>query len=200
MRSRLSGNRMLATAGVLLVSGLLVAGLSASAAAGPGDGATVAAKKKKKKKCPAGTTKVVKKKKNGKKKITCVPAATPTPPLPATLSITPSNFDFGGVNQGGLDNCNPPPDPDCPTQVFTVTNAGPGPTGTLVVSLTHLATDGNGTPGFQVFATTCAGALAPGGSCTVTIRAGDDANFTYMSRLDVSATPGSVASATMQVS
>jgi hypothetical protein len=186
---------------VLLTAMLVAVGLTAlTTSAVAGDPATVAAKKKKKKKCPAGTTKTVKKKKNGKKKITCTPNPAPTPPLGATLSITPTNFDFGGVNQGGLDNCQPPPDPDCPTQNFTVTNAGPGPTGPLSATLVHIATDGGGTPGFQIFANSCVGVLAPGGSCVVTIRAGDDANFTYISRLDVTATPGNLVSASMQVS
>jgi hypothetical protein len=190
----LRGNRFV----VLLVAMLVAVGLTGmtTTAAGAGDSATVAKKKKKKKKCPPGTQKVVKKKKNGKKKRTCVPI----PPAGAALSITPTSFDFGGVNQGGLDNCLPPPDADCPTQNFTVVNAGPGPTGSLVVSLTHITTDGGGTPGFQVFANTCAGVLAPGASCVVTIRAGDDANFTYISRLDVSASPGGTVSATVQVS
>jgi hypothetical protein len=195
--SKTNGIRVTKVLATMLVVGLL-AGTATTALAGAGDPGATASKKKKKKKCPAGTQKVVKKKKNGKKKITCVPI--PVTQTPAALSITPTNFDFGGVNQGGLDQCIAPPDPDCPTQVFTVTNAGPGPSGVPVVSLAHITTDGGGKPGFEVFASTCTAALAPGGSCTVTIRAGDDANFTYISRLNVTASPGGVASATMQVS
>ncbi|MGZ5340786.1 MAG: hypothetical protein ACXWED_05175 [Solirubrobacterales bacterium] len=189
--------RILGLSAAMLLVGALMVGLTSSAAAGGDSSATVA--KKKKKKCPAGTTKQVVRKK-GKKKIKCVPVAattpTPTPAATAKLSITPTSFDFGGVNQGGLDNCQPPPDADCPTQDFTVSNAGPNASGALAASIVGITVP-PGIPGFEVFANTCTAPLAPGASCTVTVRFGDDNNSTYVSRLDVTASPGGTASATV---
>ncbi len=188
----------------VLASALIVGGMTTAATAGGGSDATTAAgKKKKKKTCPAGTTKTVKKnKKTGKKKVTCTPIPAPVTPAPlgAALSISPTDFNFGGVSQGGLDNCQPDPDPDCPTNVFVVTNSGPGTSGAPTVTITNITTDGNGNGGFEVAATNCTAALAPGATCTVTVRAGDDTNFTYQARLNVSASPGTTASATMEVS
>jgi hypothetical protein len=186
----------------LAVAGLLV-GLTSPAASGTdGAGATTAAgKKKKKKTCPPGTTKTVKKKKNGKKKVTCTPTPTPTPTPGATLSITPTSIDFGGQNAQPMSGCAPFPteDGDCPTQVFSITNAGPGASGVPAVSITDIATDPGGERAFAVVANTCGAALAPGASCAVTVRGAADNEFEYVSRLDVTATPGTLVSATLQI-
>jgi hypothetical protein len=207
-RKRTNGNR-LAVLVTAVLSLTLVAGLTTSAIAGAGDSATVAKKKKKKKPCPAGTHKVViKKKKNGRiiKKRKCVPnstSSTPVTPVPtptsASLSISPTSFNFGNVNQGDLGNCQAPPDPDCPTTDFTVTNAGPDASGVPTASIAIVSTDGNNSVAFEVFANTCTAPLAPGGSCTVTVRAADPNSNAFVSRLDVSSSPGGTASATVMV-
>jgi hypothetical protein len=183
--------RLVKTALVVLVIAALPVGLTAAYAGSAGDGATAAAgKKNKKKSCKKGFKK--KKGKCVKKKQTAVPV------LGAALSINPGGVDFGNLNQGGFETCNPPPDSDCPTQAFTVTNAGPGPSGPISANIVVVATDPGDAPAFQVFANTCGAALAPGASCTVTVRASTDDNFEYVSRLDVAATPGGTVSASLE--
>ena len=76
-----------------------------------------------------------------------------TPPPPAELAASPATFDFGQV---GTD--------ESATQTFTLTNQGGEATGALTAAVT-------GAPGFTVTAGTCAGvSMAPGASCTVTVR------------------------------
>jgi hypothetical protein len=159
----------------LVVSAMLVVGLVAgltSSASGAGDpGATVA--KKKKKVCPAGTHKVVVKKKNGKRKKKCVADATP-PAATSTLTISPTGFTYPSQTQN---SCNEtvPNDPQCVTQIFTVTNTGGAASGALttsIVEVTHPVI-GAHDPAF-IFTpntpNTCAGvALASGASCTVPV-------------------------------
>ena len=191
----------------MLASALIAGGMSTVATAGSGSDATAAAGKKKKKTCPAGTTKKVVKKKNGKKKVTCTPnpAPTPTPvtpaPLAATLSITPTSVDFGSEPAQPMSGCAPfpMPDGDCPTQNFTVSNGGPGTTGPPAVSITDIATDPGGERAFAVVANGCTIALAPGAICVLTVRGAADNEFAYVSRLDVTASPGNTASASLAI-
>jgi hypothetical protein len=170
-------NRIALVVSAMLMVGLFV-GLTTSASAGAGDpGATAAKKKKKKKVCPAGTHKVVVKKKNGKKKKTCV-ADTPTPTGTAALTVSPTTFTYPAKTQNSCNQDADPPDSDCTTQIFTVTNTGGAASGTLatsIVELTHPVI-GAHDPAFVFFsfppntANTCAGGtLAPGASCSVSV-------------------------------
>jgi hypothetical protein len=118
----------------------------------------------------------------------------------ATCTSNPAGVDFGGRNSQELANCNPPPDlPDCPTQDFVVTNTGPGTSGTPVPSIVVVFTVPGDAPAFEVFSTTCTAPLAPGASCIVTIRGAADDNEDYISRLDVTASPGNTVSATLRI-
>jgi hypothetical protein len=192
-------NRIALVVSAILVLGLMV-GLTTSASAGAGGSGDTGAKKKKKKKvCPAGTHKVTVKKKNGKKKKKCVADPT-TPAQPTTLSINPTSFDFGTVNHGGFAVCQPDPDPDCPTHAFTVTNSGSAASGVPAASITIVSNPVNtDPPAYQVSASTCTAALAPGATCTVTVKFAPNSNPTdpYVSALHVVATPGSDAQATL---
>ncbi len=187
-----------------ILSAVLVVALVAALPAG------TAAKKKKKKVCPPGTVKQVVKKKKGKKKKRCVPitAVTPTPAptaAPAALAISPTSSDFGTVQHGI--SC--PLSTDCAIRSFTVTNTGGSPSGTPVPSIT-VVTDpagGGNPPAFKIKTndgsspTTCTGALAPGGSCSITVQFAPDDNpggpNQYVSRLDVTGSPGGTAQATL---
>lgn len=190
---------------VPMLIAVLSVGLVSQASAGDGGGDNKPAKKKKPK-CPAGTIKKVVVKKNGKRKRTCVPQpvqtpATPTTPaLGSTLTISPASVNWGNRNQSGFDSCNfGAVDPDCPEQVFTITNSGPGPSGTPVVSMTANTVDGNGEFGHLITVNGCTAPLAPGGACLVTTRSAADDNFVYISTLNVSASPGTAVAATLQI-
>jgi hypothetical protein len=194
------GSRVVALLTAILLAVGMIA-LTTSAVAGSGSGAN-APKKKKKKTCKAGTHKVTVKKKNGKKKKKCVPDATTptTPAAPTTLSINPTSFDFGTVSHGGFAVCQPDPDPDCPTHAFTVTNSGGAPSGVPAASITIVSNPVNtDPPAYQVSASTCTAALAPGATCSVTVKFAPNSNPTdpYVSALHVAATPGSDAQATL---
>jgi hypothetical protein len=165
-------NRIALVLSAMLILGLL-AGLTTSAS-GAGDPGASAAKKKKKV-CPAGTHKVTVKKKNGKRKKKCV---ADTPAGTATVAVSPSNFTYPSQQQNSCNQDADPPDSDCITQIFTVTNTGGVASGTLatsIIELTHPVT-GAHDPAFVFFsfppntANTCAGvALAPGASCSVSV-------------------------------
>jgi hypothetical protein len=194
-------NRIALVVSAILVLGLMV-GLTTSASAGAGGSGDTGAKKKKKKKvCPAGTHKVTVKKKNGKKKKKCVADAPVTTPAgPTTLSINPASFDFGTVPHGGFTACEPDPDPECPTHAFTVTNSGGAASGVPAASITIVSNPVNtDPPAYQVSASSCTAALAPGATCTVTVKFAPNSNPTdpYVSALHVVATPGSDAQATL---
>jgi hypothetical protein len=200
----LAGNRIV----VMLAALMVAAGLTAATAIARGDGPTVA---KKKKPCPAGTHKViVKKKKDGVtiKKRKCVPNATPNPIPPgqpggptAALVISPTASDFGTANHGGFGACTPPPDADCPTRDFVVTNAGGGASGVPAPSITEVHNpEIGGPPAFQVYANSCAAGLAPGGTCTVTVRFAPNSNAgdeLFDSVLHVIGSPGGDVQATL---
>jgi hypothetical protein len=100
-----------------------------------------------------------------------------------------------------MSGCAPFPtvDDDCPTQDFTVSNAGPGASGVPAASITDIATDPGGQPAFAIVANSCTTSLAPGATCTVTVRGAADNEFEYSSRLDVTASPGTTASATLAI-
>jgi hypothetical protein len=184
-------HRIVLSLSALVIVGLLAA-LASSAIAG---GATAA--KKKKKVCPAGTHKVVIKK-HGKKKRKCLPNQAAVPPssgtvATATLSISPTSNVYPATQHGGA--C---PGPNCPTKVFTVTNTGAAASGVPVVSITEIHNpEIGGPPAFTVLANTCTAAVAPGGTCSVTVgfhpnsNAGDQQ---FSSVLHVIASPGGDAS------
>ncbi len=183
-------NRLALVVSAMLIVGLL-AGLTTSASSGAG--APGAKTKKKKKKCPAGTHKVVVKK-HGKKKRKCVPDATPTPgpALPAAvLTINPASFTYADTQHG---------DKSAPKK-FTVTNAGGSASGVPTSSITEVNNPIPGDPpGFAVSANTCTAALAPGGTCTVSVRFQPTSNSNpqpYRSVLHVIATSGGDAQAAL---
>jgi hypothetical protein len=194
-----NGNRIV----VLLTAMLVAVGLTAltmSAVAGADSGATVA--KKKKKTCPAGTHKVVIKK-HGKKKKRCVPngtnqgnGGTGGSSQTAALRISPASFTFPATQHGQVAPC-----ALCPTQAFTVTNGGGAASGIPAASITEIHNpEIGGPPGYFITANTCTAAIAPGGSCSVTVQfrpnsnAGDEI---YTSALHVIGTPGGDAAAQM---
>lgn len=96
--------------------------------------------------------------------------------FPAALSLSPMSFNFMGV---GLGSSSMP-------RVFTVTNTGGSPTGPLS---TPAVTGADGAM-FTIAATTCAGALMPAGTCTVTVVFVPTTTGARSATLEVSATPG----------
>lgn len=216
-------------AGLVTVALLLVA-LTSSASAGSGGnsksgnrgkGTGVAAHGKCKKhsnkgakssstKKSNGSKKSSKKKKCGKRKHgpgkpnhSAPPVVTPpaTPPAAATLAINPASFDFGTVAHGGFGACQPDPDPDCPTHAFTVTNTGGSTSGVPTASIVETHNPEIGGPAaFAITANTCTTSLAPGASCSLTVKFAPNSNAgdeMFSSRLDVTASPGSTASSVL---
>jgi hypothetical protein len=180
------GSRFIALLAAILVAVGLTA-LTTSAVAGSGSGAN-APKKKKKKRCKAGTHKVTVKKKNGKKKKKCVADTPVTPPAgPTTLAISPATFTFPTTQHG--DQSDP--------KAFTVTNTGGAPSGIPAPAITEVNNPIPGDPpGFAISANTCVAVLAPGGTCTVSVRFQPTSNANpqpYTSVLHVTATPGTDA-------
>lgn len=102
--------------------------------------------------------------------------------FPAALSITPMTFDFRGVGLGSS---------SMPT-TFTVTNTGGSPTGAPSVAVT--GPDG---AMFTQSGTTCGAALAPAGTCTVTLVFVPTTTGPRSATLEVRASPGGQASATL---
>jgi hypothetical protein len=105
---------------------------------------------------------------------------------PGQLTISPGsmmNLDIVGPCSGG--NC---PFAFTPWQTFTITNIGGSTTGTLSTSGYITGTNASN---FQLdtAATTCDNSitLAPGGSCTVVLRARADGNRRYSGTLNVTA-------------
>jgi hypothetical protein len=181
-------NRLALVASAMLIVGLL-AGLTTSASSGAGDPGTTAPKKKKKKKCAAGTHKVVVKKHGKKKKKKCVPDAPPGPP--AVLTISPASFTYADTQHG--DQSAPKP--------FTVTNTGGSASGVPATSVTEVNNPIPGDPpGFAVSANSCTAAVAPGGTCTVTVVFQPTSNGNpqpYRAVLHVIATSGGDAQAAL---
>jgi len=101
-----------------------------------------------------------------------------TPPL---LEFTPSPYDYGQVTIG-----------QGATQTFTLANSGGQATGALTVTLA-------GPAAFTASADTCTGAsLAPGGSCTVTVRLAPASTTTVSATLTGASTnPAATATAAL---
>ena len=172
----------------LLIVGLLV-GLTASASAGPGESASVAAKKK----CGKKKGKAAGKKKCGKKK---PPVVVPPVAPPAALSMSPAAFTFPDTQHQSA------PCPACPTQAFTVTNTGGSASSALAASITETTSPVIGVhdPAYFVDANTCTAALAPGGTCTVTVRFIPNSNAgdgNWASVLHVIGSPGGDAQSSL---
>jgi hypothetical protein len=196
------GNPVLWPLAALLIVALLLVGLTSSASAGNGDRGTAQAAKKKCKRHSKASGQASKRRKCRRHKKpgsrpTTPPAAT-LPGAPAVLSINPPGFNFGNVEHGGFETCGADPDPNCPTQAFTVTNIGATTSGVPTASLVETKNpEIGGVPAFQITSNSCNVALPPGASCSLTVKfkpnsnAGDEM---YSSRLDVTATPGSIAS------
>jgi hypothetical protein len=118
-----------------------------------------------------------------------------------TLAINPVSFDFGTVEHGGFGACGADPDPDCPTHAFTVTNAGGSTSGVPTASIVEIHNSEIGGPAaFQIVANTCTSSLAPGASCSLTVKFAPNSNTgdeMFSSRLDVTASPGSTVSSAL---
>lgn len=131
------------------------------------------------------------------------PPVTPpvTPPATTTLAIDPVSFDFGTVPHGGFGACVADPDPDCPTHAFTVTNTGGAASGVPTASIVETHNPEIGGPAaFAITASTCTTSLAPGASCSVTVKFAPNSNAgdqTFSSRLDVTASPGTTVSSVL---
>ena len=82
------------------------------------------------------------------------PIATPPAPAPASLSISPTSFNFGTVAPGDSGN-----------QTFTVSNSGGSASGALTSSV-----GGTNPTNFVISSDTCNGiALTAGSSCTLDV-------------------------------
>ena len=101
--------------------------------------------------------------------------------LPASLSMTPEDDDFGSVTEGNQSG----------SLTFSVDNPGGLSTGVLAVSLSN--------PGdFAIVTDECNGnALAPAASCAITVRFQPQSAGDKNATLDVSTTPGGTAQATI---
>jgi hypothetical protein len=132
------------------------------------------------------------------------PPATPpvTHPAAAALAINSASFDFGTAEHGGFEACGADPDPNCPTHAFTVTNTGGSTSGVPTASIVETRTPESGVhpAAFQITANTCTAALAPGASCSITVKFAPNSNagdLMFSSRLDVTAAPGSTVSSVL---
>ncbi len=101
--------------------------------------------------------------------------------LPATLEVTPTTFSFGTLPVGASTQT-----------LLTVRNTGGAVTGSPSVSLTP----GIGS-GMTIVTNSCTAALAPSAFCTVGVRFAPTAAGAATATLDVDATPGGSASATL---
>jgi hypothetical protein len=163
---------------VLAIAASLLIAEALPAIADSGDSAHAVAAKKKCKKKKAGAAK---KKKCRKKKAPATPPATTPTPTSAALSISPGSQGFGS-NEIGVES----------TKVFTVTNSGGVPTGTLLNQITGPDPDA-----FGVSSTTCGATIAAASSCTLTIGFTPDQDGAASATLTVSGSPGGSASATL---
>lgn len=215
------GNPVLWPLLVLLAAVLLFVGLTSSASAGSGGNGTGTGKgthKKCNKKSNGakssattksnGNKKSSSKKRCGKKRGPVKPPVIPpvSPPLPpvppvtppvdppavTTLAINPTSFDYGTVAHGGKTGL---------SQAFTVTNSGGSTSGVPTASLVELHnSEVEKHAAFVITVNTCTAALAPGASCSLTVRFAPNSNAgdqTFSSRLDVTASPGSTVSSVL---
>jgi hypothetical protein len=161
--------------------GCLVA-LPASVNAGSSSVAQSAKKCKKHKRYAVAARKKCK-----KKRAVVVPPYQPAPPLlaPASLSISPTDKDFGVVSPG-----------DSSPQTFTVTNSGGSPSGALSSSL-----GGANPSSFGISSDTCNGiALGAGSTCTLDVHCTtvDANNSIFTATVTVTGYPGGYPSATLR--
>jgi hypothetical protein len=216
------GKPVLLPLALLLTAAVLLVGLTSSASAGNGEKGAGAPAHGKCKKKSNGNDRVGSKKRKCRKsqpgpgkKTPPAPVVTPpapppvvTPPAPpvvippamTTLAINPASFDFGTVAHGGFEAC-VDPDPDCPTQAFTVTNTGGSTSGVPTASIVEIHNpETSPIAAFEITANTCTASLAPGATCSLTVKfaphsnAGDEM---FSSQLDVSASPGSTVSSVL---
>jgi hypothetical protein len=195
------GNPVLWPLAALLIVALLLVGLTSSASAGNGGRGTAQSAKKKCKRHSKASGQASKRKKCRRHRKPGTRPTTPpavVPGAPAVISISPPGFNFGNVEHGGFETCGADPDPNCPTQAFTVTNIGATTSGVPTASLVETKNpEIGGVPAFRITSNSCSVALPPGQSCSLTVKfkpnsnAGDEM---YSSRLDVTAIPGSTAS------
>jgi hypothetical protein len=205
-KSKLGNPVLWALVGLLAVASLLI-GLTTSASAGSagnqGKSPTPHKKCHKKKSNgsakSSGKRKCKKKPKQGSKTpappVVTPPVVTPPvvpPPAVTTLAINPASFDYGTVAHGGKSGS---------TQAFTVTNSGGATSGVPTASIVELHnSESEKHAAFQITVNTCTAALAPGASCSLSVKfapvsnAGDQM---FSSRLDVTASPGSTASSVL---
>ncbi|MCC6993374.1 MAG: choice-of-anchor D domain-containing protein [Deltaproteobacteria bacterium] len=101
---------------------------------------------------------------------------------PAVLAISPASRDFGVVIVGAPG----------PSQVFTVSNGGDVASGVPGATLT-----GSHAADYQVSASTCMAALAPGASCALTVRFTPSAGSVRDATLTATASPGGSAQASL---
>ena len=120
---------------------------------------------------------------------TAAPGGTATAALqgeslaPASLSITPSFFDFGQVPEGTFSA----------SESFVVTNTGQSPSGTVTANLT-----GRDLFEFSIRSTTCTSGLAAGASCTITVAFEPFFTGFADATLSASASPGGSATSFLQ--
>lgn len=221
-----AGNPVLWALAVLLAAAFLLVGLTSPASAGSegtkGTGTNSHGKCKKKSNGSAKSSAKKRCKRHKPKQGTANPPAAPPvvtpppappvvtppptppvvpPPAVTTLAINPTSFDFGTAEHGGFPGCGADPDPNCPTQAFTVTNTGGATSGVPTASIVETHNPEIGGPAaFKITASTCTAALAPGASCSLTVKFAPNSNAgdqTFSSRLDVTASPGSPVSSAL---
>ena len=100
----------------------------------------------------------------------------------AALSIDPTSKDFGQTPIGDTSTA----------ASFTVTNTGLATSGAIAVAL-----GGTNASDFTTQSSTCATALAPGGTCMVTVTFDSSYTGSYTASLTATATPGGSASASL---
>jgi hypothetical protein len=103
-------------------------------------------------------------------------------PATAALSVAPASSSLGATPIGVKSAAS----------AFTVSNTGQDASGTVSVSL-----GGTNAADFTIASSTCTTALAPGGSCTVTVAFESFYTGTYTASLTATATPGGSASASL---
>jgi hypothetical protein len=165
-------------AAALLATALFASGTTCLAMA---DGGATVAKKKCAKKRAVAAKKKCKRRRQSTPPVVTPPAIAPS----ASLSISPTSFNFGPIIVGG----------DSSPQTFTVTNAGPDASGSLASSLS--GTD----PSFYAISSdTCMGVtLAGGSSCTLDVKCQSVgvSEGTKTATLTVAGTPGGLPAATL---
>ncbi len=101
----------------------------------------------------------------------------------ARIAISPPGHDFGTIGQAD----------GTPTD-FVIGNVGRRASGIPAASIS-----GSGARYFQIDATTCSARLAPGASCSMTVRSVHNDGATGLAQLNVSAAPGGTASVPLLV-